>query len=37
MAHVAVKLMMEERKAFVVVVRKSEGKGPFGTGRIILK
>jgi len=28
---------VEERKAYVVVVRKSEGKGPLGTGWIILK
>ena len=32
-----VTLMVEERKAYVVVVRKSEGKGPLGTGRVILK
>jgi len=32
-----VMLVVEERKAYVVVVRKSEGKGPLGTGRIILK
>jgi len=32
-----VTFMVEERKAYVVVVRKSERKGPLGTGRIILK
>jgi hypothetical protein len=29
--------MLEERKTFVVVVRKSKGKGQLRTGRIILK
>jgi hypothetical protein len=34
---IQVTLMVEERKSYVVVVRKSEGKGPLGTGGIILK
>jgi hypothetical protein len=32
-----VSLMVEERRECVVVVRKSGGKRPLGTGRIILK
>jgi hypothetical protein len=32
-----VTLIVEERKAYVVVVRSSEEKGPLGTGRIIFK
>jgi hypothetical protein len=30
-------LVVEDRKVYVVVVRKFEGKEPLGTGRIILK
>jgi len=34
---IQVTLKVEARKSYVVVVRKSKGKGPLGSGRIILK